>query len=130
MTTRFSEADKPATGLPAYGRDGGQASLSLSLIRAVTVPRLRLWAQALPEIPSRILILIRVVILNPFHNLLKQESADLKRNARIFKGPIQNAASSKQTLKMAECVSMTHRDEEAVKASLLRFTASSPLCAF
>jgi len=34
-------------------------SVSLPVIRVAIVPRLRLWTQALPEIPRKILILIR-----------------------------------------------------------------------
>jgi hypothetical protein len=42
----------------------------------------------------------------------------------------ENSASSKQPLKMAECVSMVHRDAEAAKQSLLTFAASTSLCEF
>jgi hypothetical protein len=46
MATHFKEADNP------FGRAQGlRQDLSLLLIRVATVPRLRLWTWALPEIP-------------------------------------------------------------------------------
>jgi len=55
MATRFSDADNPFD-LPQGHEYTRMARLSLLLTRVATVPRLRLWTQALPEIPRRILI--------------------------------------------------------------------------
>jgi len=69
MTTRFSDADKPFDSTQGH-EHCRMASLSLPLIRAAAVPRLRLWTQVLPEIPSRILIWSRVTAPNLFHSPL------------------------------------------------------------
>ena len=57
--------------------------MSLPLIRAVTVPKLPLWTQALPEIPSRILLWTRAAAPNLFANLLEKEKTDLERNVNV-----------------------------------------------
>jgi hypothetical protein len=63
--------------------------LSLPLIRAVTIPMLHLWTQALPEIPSRILLWTRVAAPNLSANLLEKEKTDLERNVKTFRGAIR-----------------------------------------
>ena len=97
MTTRFSDTDKPFDSTQGH-EHCPMASLSLSLIRVVTVPRLRLWTQALPEIPSRILIWIRAVAPNLFHNPLEKESTDLKCNVRTFRGAIRKRCKLKTAI--------------------------------
>jgi len=63
MTTRSSEADKPFDSTQGH-EHCRMASSSLLLTRVATVPRLRLWTQALREIPRRIQIYIRNVALS------------------------------------------------------------------
>ena len=72
--------------------------MSLPLIRAVTVPRLRLWTQALPEIPSRILLWTRAAAPNLFANLLEKEKTDLERNVKTFRRSIRKRSKLKTAI--------------------------------
>jgi hypothetical protein len=72
--------------------------LSLPLILAVTVPKLRLWTQALPEIPSRILLWTRAAAPDLFANLLEKEKTDLERNVKTFRGAIRKRSKLKTAI--------------------------------
>jgi len=81
MPTRSSEADKPFDSTQGH-EHCRMASLSLLLVRVASVPRLRLWTQALPEIPRRILIYMRTVPLDFFPYKIR-DFKSLAQNPRL-----------------------------------------------